>query len=72
MPHDLPAVILEYEQEGAGPDESFHGQVRHLKAGLIREALRRSGGKQRKAAELLGLNPTYLSRLIRTLGIKEP
>jgi len=72
MPHDLPAVILEYEVDGGEPDASFHGQVRHLKAGLIRDALRRAGGRQRKAAELLGLNPTYLSRLIRNLGIKEP
>jgi len=71
VPDDLPAHILEHAMKETEPDETFHGQVRQMKAGLIRDALHRAGGHQRKAAELLGLNPTYLSRLIRSLGVKE-
>ena len=71
VPDDLPARILEHAMKETEPDETFHGQVRQMKAGLIRDALHRAGGHQRKAAELLGLNPTYLSRLIRSLGVKE-
>jgi DNA-binding NtrC family response regulator len=75
VPDDLPAHILDFrageEHAGAAGEGSFHDQVRRLKADLIREALRRSGGHHRKAADLLGLNPTYLSRLLRSLGVKE-
>jgi two-component system, NtrC family, response regulator AtoC len=78
VPDDLPAHILDFRAaESAGPSGSteesgaFHAQVRRLKADLIRDALRRSGGHHRKAADLLGLNPTYLSRLLRSLGVKD-
>ena len=71
VPDDLPAHILDHGVTEIGEDGSFHSQVRGLKAELIRDALRKAGGRHRKAAESLGLNPTYLSRLIRNLGIKE-
>ncbi|HEY3174296.1 MAG TPA: sigma-54 dependent transcriptional regulator [Candidatus Polarisedimenticolia bacterium] len=72
VPDDLPAHILDYRAREADDDGSFHAQVRQLKADLIREALRKAGGHHRRAAVSLGLNPTYLSRLIKNLGIKEP
>ncbi|MGH9870568.1 MAG: sigma-54-dependent transcriptional regulator [Candidatus Polarisedimenticolia bacterium] len=76
VPDDLPAHILDFKAgedgaAGAAGEGSFHEQVRRLKADLIKDALRRSGGHHRKAADLLGLNPTYLSRLLRNLGVKE-
>ena len=46
-------------------------RVRRMKADLIRDALRSAKGHHRRAAEALGLNPTYLSRLIGSLGIRE-
>ena len=70
VPDDLPAYILEggdAEVEGG----AFHDRVRHFKAQMIREALKETGGQQRRAAEVLGLNPTYLSRLMRSLGVRE-
>jgi DNA-binding NtrC family response regulator len=70
VPDDLPAHIVDHAMREEDPDASFHGQVRRLKADLIREALRQAGGHQRRAADLLGLNPTYLSRLIKTLGVR--
>ena len=71
VPDDLPAHILDHRVKEVEEDGSFHSQVRGLKAALIRESLRTAGGRHRKAAESLGLNPTYLSRLIRNLGIKD-
>ena len=71
VPEDLPTHILEHAPAAGGSGGSFHHQVRQLKADLIRETLRKAGGHHRKAAEALGLNPTYLSRLIKNLGVKE-
>jgi DNA-binding NtrC family response regulator len=48
----------------------FHAQVMDYKQGIIREALRQAGGNQTKAAELLGLQRTYLVKLLRSLKIR--
>jgi len=72
LPEDLPSHILETSRGDGDEDAAFfHGEVKRFKAQVIRDALRRAGGHHRKAAEDLGLNPTYLSRLIRNLGLKE-
>jgi transcriptional regulator with PAS, ATPase and Fis domain len=69
---DLPTHIVEARRGGDDDDQQgFHAQVRRYKGQLIREALRSAAGHQRNAASLLGLNPTYLSRLIRNLGLKD-
>jgi transcriptional regulator with GAF, ATPase, and Fis domain len=44
--------------------------VREHKRAIIRRAIRSAGGNKTKAAEALGLTPTYLSRLIRVLGVE--
>jgi two-component system response regulator HydG len=49
----------------------FAELVRRKKIEWIREALERSGGNQRRAAELLGLHRPSLTRMIRELGIRE-
>ncbi len=48
----------------------FHSQVRESKRAIIRAALDRTGGNQTKAAELLGLQRTYLVKLLRELEIR--
>ncbi|HZR45057.1 MAG TPA: sigma-54 dependent transcriptional regulator [Candidatus Manganitrophaceae bacterium] len=48
----------------------YHDAVRFLQREVIQRALQRSGGNQARAAEFLKLQRTYLSRLIRNLGIK--
>jgi len=70
---DLPSHIVEAARPGeeGGDDARFHAEVRRFKAEIIRDAIRQAGGHHRKAAGLLGLNPTYLSRLIRNLGVKD-
>jgi two-component system response regulator PilR (NtrC family) len=47
----------------------FRTAVAGYQAHLIREALRRSGGVQRRAAKLLDLSPTTLNEMIHRLGI---
>jgi DNA-binding NtrC family response regulator len=48
---------------------NYHTVMDHYSRIVIEEALRRSGGNQTKAAELLGLQRTYLTRLIRQRGV---
>ncbi len=47
----------------------FHKAVEQQKREIIREALARARGSQTKAAERLGLQRTYLARLIKQLDI---
>ena len=63
------------EPEGAQPpatpeEERFHASVREHKRAVIRRAIAKAGGNKTRAAEILGLSPTYLSRLIRVLGVE--
>lgn len=76
----LPEEILSTRKEGedmtesaGGPDpvlDGYHRAVRNYQRWLIEQALVRCGGKHNKAAELLGLNRTYLSRLRTQLGVR--
>jgi transcriptional regulator with GAF, ATPase, and Fis domain len=44
--------------------------VREHKRSVIRRAIAKAGGSKMRAAEILGLSPTYLSRLLRVLGVE--
>ncbi len=52
-------------------ERPFHEAVEHQKREIIKRALSRAGGSQTKAADRLGLQRTYLARLIKQLDIKE-
>jgi two-component system response regulator AtoC len=55
----------------ATPEEvRFHDSVREHKRAILRRAIAKAGGNKTRAAEILGLSPTYLSRLIRVLGVE--
>jgi DNA-binding NtrC family response regulator len=70
MPEDLPEAVLEREPpEGVAPG-SYHEAVKEAKKRLILAAVEQAGGSQTEAAAILGINPTYLSRLIRNLDLK--
>jgi DNA-binding NtrC family response regulator len=74
-PPDLCLALADLATEDATPEEiRFHESVREHKRAIIRRAIRSAGGNKTRAAEALGLTPTYLSRLIRVLGVegKEP
>jgi two-component system, NtrC family, response regulator AtoC len=66
VPADLPSEVL---RGTSLPAESFHAQVEEFRKRLIRETLARHAGNQTKAAQALGLQRTYLARLIRQLGL---
>jgi DNA-binding NtrC family response regulator len=69
-PSDL--LLSEVPPETAPvPVGRFHDSVAAHKRTLIRAALRAAQGNQTRAAQLLGLQRTYLARLIRTLGLRE-
>ena len=54
--------------EGMG----FYDAVNRYERQLIEAALRRAGGVQKQAAEILGLKPTTLNEKIKRLGIIVP
>jgi len=69
-PPDLCLALADMEDPGGGSsaeETRFHESVREHKRTIILRAIRSAGGNKTKAAEILGLTPTYLSRLIRIL-----
>jgi transcriptional regulator with GAF, ATPase, and Fis domain len=71
LPEDLPETILDPtppEDEATG---RLHGSLREEKRRVILQAIRDAGGSQMEAARMLGINATYLSRLIRHLDLKD-
>jgi DNA-binding NtrC family response regulator len=54
---------------GQTDDLPFHESVDQHKRHIIEQALAKASGKRLRAAELLGLQPTYLSRLLKQMGI---
>jgi DNA-binding NtrC family response regulator len=72
-PHDLPISAAESENYSDGPPEgSYHQSVLDFKREFLRSALAQAGGNQTRAAEALGLQRTYLSRLLKDLGVRTP
>jgi DNA-binding NtrC family response regulator len=71
-PEDLPETVLE-ASGGAGASAVgwYHDTLTETKRRLIRTAIADSGGSITEAANLLGLHPNYLHRLIRNLGLRE-
>lgn len=67
LPEDLPENILEAAETfgGAANPAGYHEGVKLAKTRLIENAIAQAGGSHVEAARLLGLHPTYLSRMIR-------
>jgi DNA-binding NtrC family response regulator len=53
----------------AEPNLPFHESVEQHKRRILQRALATTGGSRIRAAELLGLQPTYLSRLLKQMNI---
>ena len=73
-PETLPEEILESAPAGSPASSSleprgYHDGVAEAKRAIIRDALKRTGGHQTKAAEVLGLTQPYLARLMKNLGV---
>ena len=67
---DLPPQIASGPRRESFRGKGFHGAVREFKRWMIQDALKQSQGNQTRAAELLGLQRTYLAKLVRLLEVK--
>lgn len=68
--------LLEPEDLGFDSDDAadqgkagFHAQVRQAKQRILRAALDEAGGVKKDAAQRLGLQPSYLARLLKQLNL---
>jgi DNA-binding NtrC family response regulator len=70
-PEDFALQPMEVSSEDTtGQNLPFHEAVEHYKREILLRALDRTGGSQTRAAELLGLQRTYLARLLKQMEIK--
>jgi transcriptional regulator with GAF, ATPase, and Fis domain len=69
-PEDLPEVVLESAPVSEIRLGQFHEVVQETKKQLIRSAVAEAGGNITRAAARLGLQATYLHRLIRNLDLR--
>jgi len=71
-PRDLPiSPPLTEEETEEALGSSYRQAVVNFKRDLLRSALLQAEGNQTRAAEALGVQRTYLSRLLRELGLRD-
>jgi DNA-binding NtrC family response regulator len=68
-PYDLPAKIAATVETGKRDKFSYHNAIDRYRREVILKALAQTQGNRAAAAKVLGLQRTYLSRLIKTLGV---
>ena len=68
---DLPPEVLASEGAADDPPPGFHARVEAFRREILAESLQAHGGNQTRAAEALGLQRTYLARLIRKYELRE-
>jgi DNA-binding NtrC family response regulator len=66
---DLPAKIISAPANRARANFSYHSAVDDFRRDLINKTLAQTEGSRIAAAKILGLQRTYLSRLIKSLGL---
>ena len=69
LPRELLEEVTLPEAASLPVGMDFYGAVMRYERQLIESALRRTGGVQKQAAEILGLKPTTLNEKIKRLGI---
>jgi DNA-binding NtrC family response regulator len=67
-PELLPPEVLDASDGGEASDLPYKEALLQFRRRLVWSALTKTGGNQTRAAEMLGLQRTYLNRLIRELG----
>jgi Nif-specific regulatory protein len=70
LPEDLPEVIFETAAAPGPGVTRFHEAVAQAKRQIVLKAIEQSSGNYTEAARGLGLHPSNLHRLIRTLGLR--
>jgi Nif-specific regulatory protein len=69
LPSDLPARIISPPSDVGRTGFSFHSAVNDYRRELIAKILTETDGNRSQAAQILGLQRTYLSRLIKNLRL---
>ena len=70
-PEDFALQPMDLSQDASdGYGLPFHQAMEHHKLQIIKRALAQAGGSQTGAAELLGLQRTYLARLMKQMDLK--
>lgn len=67
--HELPTRIAFPEASPSTGQDSYHKSIRAYRRDLVVKALDQAGGNRAAAARALGLQRTYLSKLMKVLGI---
>jgi len=67
---DLPANVVAAAPGPARESSNYHDAVDAYRRELIARTLEQAHGSRAAAAKMLGLQRTYLSRLIKSLGIE--
>jgi DNA-binding NtrC family response regulator len=65
-------TVTALEPPAVPPPDGFHGAVSDFKRRLIEATLRHMQGNRTHTARALGLQRTYLLRLIRDFGVDVP
>ncbi|HET8643842.1 MAG TPA: sigma-54 dependent transcriptional regulator, partial [Vicinamibacteria bacterium] len=68
---DLPETVTAAPPRDGDGRGRYHDTLDDAKRRMIRRALAECGGNYTQAARWLGLNPNYLHRLVRALGLRE-
>src|SRR5215510_3167976 len=68
-PHDLPTKIGSTMPKGLRSGFTYHGAIDDYRRELIEKTLAQTQGNRAAAAKILGLQRTYLSRLIKALRV---
>jgi DNA-binding NtrC family response regulator len=68
-PHDLPTKVVSTVPRLVPSGFSYHGAIDDYRRELIEKTLAQTQGNRAAAAKILGLQRTYLSRLIKALRV---
>ncbi len=68
-PHDLPTKVVSTVPKVVPIGFSYHGAIDDYRRELIEKTLAQTQGNRAAAAKILGLQRTYLSRLIKALRV---
>ncbi len=69
---DLPEALFESAPGSTESDARFYTELNRAKYRIIRDALEAADWNHTQAAAILGINRTYLHRLVRSLQIAKP
>jgi DNA-binding NtrC family response regulator len=70
LPDDLPESLQEADCPSSPSSSRYIGTIKDTKKNLVIQALQQAGGNYIEAANILGMHPNSLLRLIRNLGLK--